>query len=123
MASTMAALLAHTHHLKTRPSLAGAPRTEAPLHPRRLALQLAVSCHALAEACHRQGVMATRRGETIAAWRTHAGKDPHWRRRPSVREQFRGWTRQRVVRKQPTHRQLQAVASVDTYDLARLLPT
>src|SRR5207245_6906812 len=44
MASTIAALLAHTHNVQTRPQQAGAPRTQAPLHPRRLALQLAVSC-------------------------------------------------------------------------------
>jgi hypothetical protein len=37
IASMIAALLAHVHHLQTRPPPAGAPRTEAPLHPRRLA--------------------------------------------------------------------------------------
>ena len=59
MASTIAALLAHTHHLKTRPVQAGVPRTEAPLHPRRLALQLAASCQSIAEACQLTG----RRGQ------------------------------------------------------------
>ena len=87
MASTMAALLAHTHNLKTRPSQAGAPRTEAPLHPRLLALQLAVSCQSIAEACQLQGVIAKRRWEKIAALLTHSGKDPNWRRRPSVLDQ------------------------------------
>jgi hypothetical protein len=43
MASTIAAFLAHTHNLQTCPTEAGKPRMEAPLHPRRLALQLAVS--------------------------------------------------------------------------------
>jgi hypothetical protein len=43
IASMLAARLAHTHPRQTRPQQAGAPRTEAPLHPRRLALQLAVS--------------------------------------------------------------------------------
>jgi hypothetical protein len=37
LASPIAALLAHTHHLKTRPTQADTPRMEAPLHPRRLA--------------------------------------------------------------------------------------
>jgi hypothetical protein len=110
MASTIAALLAHTHNLKTRPSQAGAPRTEAPLHPRLLALQLAVSCQAIAEACQLKGVVAKRRWEKIAELLTHSGKDPNWRRRPSVLDQFRGWKRQRLVRKKTNHRNLQAVA-------------
>jgi hypothetical protein len=87
MASTIAALLAHTHTRKTRPPQAGAPRTAAPLHPRRLAWPLAVSCQSMAEACHLQGVVARRRWEKIAEWLTHSGKDPHWRRRPSVLDQ------------------------------------
>jgi hypothetical protein len=110
MASTMAALLAHTHHRKTRPSQAGAPRTEAPLHPRRLALPLAVSCQSMAEACHLKGVVAKRRWEKIAAWLTHSGNDPPWRRRPSALDQLRGWKRQPVVRKKTNHRHLQAAA-------------
>jgi putative transposase len=61
IASTIAALLAHTHHLQTRPPQAGAPRTEAPLHPRRLALQLAVSCQAIAQAFDLRGAEATQR--------------------------------------------------------------
>ena len=39
IASTIAALLAHTHNLQTRPQQPNAPRAEAPLHPRRLALR------------------------------------------------------------------------------------
>ena len=51
IASTMAALLAHTHHLQTRPQQTGGLRTQAPLHTRRLALQLAVSWRALRTRC------------------------------------------------------------------------
>jgi hypothetical protein len=58
MASTLAALLAHTHHLKTCPPQASAPRPEAPLHPRRLALLLAVSCQSIAHAFNLKGVEA-----------------------------------------------------------------
>jgi putative transposase len=110
MASTIAALLAHTHHLKTRPAQAGMPRTEAPLHPRRLALQLAASCQSIAEACQLKGAVAKRRWEKIAAWLTHSGKDPNWRRRPSVLDQLRGWKRQPVVRKKTNHHNLEAAA-------------
>ena len=87
MASTIAALLAHTHHLKTRPLQASAPRTEAPLHPRRLALPRAVSCQSIAQALDLKGVEAQRRGDKMAALLTHSGKAPNWRRRPSVLEQ------------------------------------
>jgi putative transposase len=99
IASILAALLAHTHHLNTRPQQDGAPRTEAPLHPRRLALQLAVSCQSIAQAFDLQGEEAMRRWDQIAALLTHGGRDPNWRRRPSVLDQLRGWKRQPLPRK------------------------
>jgi len=99
IASILAALLAHTHNLNTRPQQDGAPRTEAPLHPRRLALQLAVSCQSIAQAFDLQGEEATRRWDKIAALLTHGGRDPNWRHRPSVLDQLRGWKRQPIPRK------------------------
>jgi hypothetical protein len=97
MASTIAALRAHTHNLKTRPPQASAPRPEAPLHPRRLALQLAVSGQSIAQAFDLQGVEAQRHWDQMAALLTHSGKDPNWRRRPSVLDQRRGWKRPSVA--------------------------
>jgi hypothetical protein len=102
IASTIAALLAHTHNVHTRPQQPGAPRTEAPLHPRRLALQLAVSCQSIAQAFDLTGAEATQRWNKIAELLTHSGKDPNWRRRPSVLDQLRGWKRQPLVRKKPS---------------------
>lgn len=110
IASTIAALLAHTHNLQTRPLQADVPRTEAPLHPRRLALQLAVSCQTIAQACDLRGAEATRRWDKIAALLTHSGKDPNWRRRPSVLDQLRGWKRQPVVRSRSSQHLLKAIA-------------
>jgi len=104
IASTIAALLAHTHNVQTRPQQAGAPRTEAPLHPRRLALQLAVSCQSIAQAFELKGAEAQRRWDKIAALLTHAGRDPNWRRRPSVLDQLRGWKRQPLARKKANKR-------------------
>jgi putative transposase len=101
IASTIAALLAHTHNVHTRPQQPGAPRTEAPLHPRRLALQLAVSCQSIAQAFELRGAEATQRWNKIAVLLTHSGKDPNWRHRPSVLDQLRGWKRQPLTRKQP----------------------
>jgi putative transposase len=100
IASILAALLAHTHNLNTRPQQFGAPRTEAPLHPRRLALQLAVSCQSIAQAFDLHGEEAMRRWDKIAALLTHGGRDPNWRRRPSILDQLRGWKRQPSARKE-----------------------
>jgi putative transposase len=100
IASTIAALLAHTHNVQTRPQEPGAPRIEAPLHPRRLALQLAVSCQSIAQAFELKGIEAQKRWNKIAALLTHSGKDPNWRHRPSVLDQLRGWKRQPLARKQ-----------------------
>jgi putative transposase len=99
IASTIAALLAHTHNVQTRPPQLGTPRSEAPLQPRRLALQLAVSCQSIAQAFELQGVEATRRWNKMAELLTHSRRDPNWRRRPSVLDQLRGWKRQPVVHK------------------------
>jgi hypothetical protein len=57
-ASIIAVLLAHTHHVHTRPQQPGAPRTEAPLHPRRLALPHTVSCQSIAQAFEGHGWVA-----------------------------------------------------------------
>jgi putative transposase len=110
IASIIAALLAHAHNRRTRPSQAGEPRTEAPLHPRRLALQLAVSCQSIAQVFDLKGAQATRRWQEIAELLMHSGKDPNWRRRPSVLDQLRGWKRQPVGRKQANRPALKAAA-------------
>jgi putative transposase len=109
IASIIAALLAHTHNMQTQPAEAGMPRTEAPLHPRRLALQLAVSCQSIAQACDLRGARAKQRWQQIADVLMHSGRDPNWRRRPSVLDQLRGWKRQPVVRPQ-TRLHLKAAA-------------
>ena len=110
IASILAALLAHSHNMQTRPAEVGAPRTEAPLHPRRLALQLAVSCQSIAQAFDLKGARAKQRWQQIADLLIHSGRDPNWRRRPSVLDQLRGWKRQPVVRPQTRHRHLKAAA-------------
>jgi putative transposase len=110
IASLIVALLAHKHNLQTQPSQPGAPRTEAPLHPRRLALQLAVSCQSIAQAFDLKGAAAKRRWQQLAALLTHSGRDPNWRRRPSVLDQLRGWNRQPVAQKPASCRHLKAAA-------------
>jgi hypothetical protein len=63
-------------------------------------LQLAISCQSLAQAFELQGAEALRRWDKIAALLTHSGRDPNWRRRPSVLDQLRGWKRQPIAHKQ-----------------------
>jgi hypothetical protein len=99
IASMIAALLAHRHNRQTRPPQAGMYRTEPPVHTRRLALQLAVSCQSIAEALALKGAAAKRRWQQLADLLTHSGRDPNWRRRPSVLDQLRGWKRQPITRK------------------------
>jgi hypothetical protein len=110
IASIIVALLAHAHNRQTRRSQEGEPRTEAPLHPQRLALQLAVSCQSIAQAFDLQGAQAMQRWQEIAALLMHSGKDPNWRRRPSVLDQLRGWKRQPVRRKRANRDDLKAAA-------------
>jgi putative transposase len=110
IASIIAALLAHSHNVQTQPSQEDRPRTEAPLHPRRLALQLGVSCQSIAQAFALEGAAAQQRWQQIAELLTHSGKDPNWRRRPSVLDQLRGWKRQPVARKPANRGSLKAAA-------------
>ena len=78
-------------------------------------MQLAVSCQSIAQAFDLQGAEAQRRWDKIAALLTHSGKDPNWRRRPSVLDQLRGWKRQPLARKKTNggdvnHRNFKAAA-------------
>ena len=109
IASMIAALLAHSHHMQTRPSQARRARTEAPRHPRRLAL-LAVSCQAMAQAFDPTGTAAKQRWQQSAAVLTQSGQDPNWRLRPSVVDQLRGWKRRPVARKSANRGHLKAAA-------------
>jgi hypothetical protein len=103
IASTIAALLAPTPHLPTRPQQPGAPRMEAPLPPRRGALPRAVSCPSMAQAFDLKGDEAQQRGDTLAAILSPSGKDPTGRRRPAVFDQLRGWKRQPMARQETTN--------------------
>jgi Transposase DDE domain len=102
MASIIAALLAYSHRLQTRPSHEGRVRTEAPPHLRRLVLRLAVSCQVMAPAFAPTGTAAKRRWQQIAVLPTPSGKDPNGRRRPSVLEQVCSWKRNLSHLNRPT---------------------
>jgi hypothetical protein len=116
IASMIAALLAHKHHLQTQPPEPGAPRTKAPLHPRRLALQLAVSYQSIAQAFDLKGAAAKQRWQQLAALLRHSGRDPNGRRRPSVLDQLRGWSRQPVAQRQANRRNLKTPAYMGSHE-------
>ena len=68
-----------------------------------------------AQAFELQGAEATQRWNKIAELLTHSGRDPNWRRRPSVLDQLRGWKRQPIARKETrcedaSHDQVKAAA-------------
>ena len=91
------------------------------MHPRRLALQLAVWCQSIAQAFELKGAEATQRWNKIGQLlRARSGRDPNWRRRPSVLDQLRGWRRSPLARKgtnsgDVSHGNLKAAASVDAF--------
>ncbi len=91
IASVIAGLLVHRHNLSTRPRKPGQPRTAPPLHVRLLALQLATSAQSIAHAFELTGDEADHAWDRVALVLTHSGKDPNWRRSPSVLDELRGW--------------------------------
>jgi hypothetical protein len=60
----------------------------------------------MAQAFELTGTEATRRWDNIAEGRTHAGKAPNGRRRPSGLDQLRGWKRPPLARKQANSRDI-----------------
>ena len=99
IASVIAGLLVHRHNLSTRTRSAQQRRTVPPLHVRLLALQMATSAQFIAHAFELSDDEATRAWDRIALVLTHSGKDPNWRRRPSVLDEIRGWIPTPKVRK------------------------
>jgi hypothetical protein len=52
---------------------------------------LATCAFRIADALDLHGPEADAQWEHLAAVIVHAGKDPNWRRKPSILDQFRGW--------------------------------
>jgi hypothetical protein len=102
ISSVIASLLAHRHNLAVARATKGRQRQEAPVHVRLLALQMAVSSQRIALAFELSGDEASRAWDRIAGVLTHNGKDPNWRRRPSVLDELRGWKRQPKKRRKAT---------------------
>lgn len=92
VSSMLACLLAHRHRLnEAPPNHDGQERTKPPIHPQMLARAMGSAALKIASAMQRTGKDAEREWEQLAAHLEHLGKDPNWRRRPSILDQLRGW--------------------------------
>lgn len=92
IASIIVCMIAHQHQLsEARPRRASAERTTAPLHPQTLARMLAVMALGLADLLHTEGRRAQVGWRDAAELLVSEGRDPNWRRRPSLLDQLRGW--------------------------------
>jgi hypothetical protein len=92
VSSILACLLAHMHRRAEKPpAQEGTERTTAPIHPQSVARAMASASQSIAAAMTLTGSAAKREWERLAEYLTHLGKDPNWRRNPSVLDQLRGW--------------------------------
>jgi hypothetical protein len=83
MASTIANLLALTHHVHIRPQLADALRRRGLYTPDTCPCN-SPSPQSVTQAFNLSATEATQRWHKIAGLLTHAGRTPYGRRRPSV---------------------------------------
>lgn len=90
ISSMLVALIVHRHNLAVA-RRTGTTRTEAPLHHGLVARMLATCALRIAETLTMQGPRADAEWEHLAQVIVHAGRDPNWRRKPSILDQLRGW--------------------------------
>lgn len=90
ISSTLTTLLVHKHNRMVKKNAKG-ERVQAPLHPRRLAMQLVVSAAGVISALEMDDAAAQKMWAKLAQVLTRSGADPNWRSRPSVLDRLRGW--------------------------------
>jgi hypothetical protein len=90
IASVLVGLIVHRHNLAIAQT-SSTTRTQPPLHHGLVARMLATCAFRIAETLELHGPEADAAWEHLAAVIVHAGKDPNWRRKPSILDQFRGW--------------------------------
>jgi hypothetical protein len=92
VSSIITCLLAHHVRLnEAPPQREGTERLTAPIHPQSLARAMGSAATTIAAALDLRGEKATREWERIAQYLSHLGRDPNWRRSPSILDQLRGW--------------------------------
>ncbi len=92
VSSIIACVLAHHVRLnEAPPARLGTERLTAPIHPQSLARAMGSAAATIAAAMDLRGEPATREWTRIAEYLSHLGRDPNWRRSPSILDQLRGW--------------------------------
>jgi len=92
ISSMLACLLVHRHRSKQAPApYSNAERTTAPLHPQSVALAMGSAAASIARAFELSGDQAREKWQELAEHLEHMGRDPNWRRSPSILDQLRGW--------------------------------
>lgn len=92
ISSMLACLVVHRHRLKDAPAPhRTAERTAPPLHPQSVARAMGSAARSIAKAFELSGESAQKEWQHLAAYLEHLGKDPNWRRSPSILDQLRGW--------------------------------
>jgi len=92
VSSMLTGLLAHRYRVREgAPKRPGTERKVAPIHPQALARAIGAAAVDIANAFHLEGAPAHKAWDDLAAYLEHLGKDPNWRRSPSVLDQLRGW--------------------------------
>ena len=92
ISSMLACLVVHRHRSKQAPPpYSNAERTTAPLHPQSVALAMGSAASSIAKAFELSGDQARDKWQALAEHLEHMGRDPNWRRSPSILDQLRGW--------------------------------
>ena len=90
ISSILVALIVHRYNVAVA-RRSESVRTEAPLHHGLVARMLATCALRIAEALELRGPEADAQWGHLAQVIVHAGRDPNWRRKPSILDQLRGW--------------------------------
>lgn len=92
IASIIVCLIAHKQQMiEKRPARPGTDRKTAPIHPQTLSRMVGVMALDLAVLMRSQGQSAREGWKRAADLLVSQGRDPNWRRRPSILDQLRGW--------------------------------
>ena len=91
ISSMLVGLIVHRHNLAVVRRSTKKTRTVPPLHHGLVARMLATCALRISETLERSDDGATAVWEQLADAIVHMGKDPNWRRKPSVLDQIRGW--------------------------------
>lgn len=92
VSSLIASLIAHRYRMaEIKPSSKGTERTQPPIHTQSMARAMGCAADKIANAMDLKGDEAIKAWNQILGYLLHLGKDPNWRRNPSILDQLRGW--------------------------------